>query len=115
MLNTERFQIGIIEGFFGQPWSWDDRADHADFLAARGYAFYIYAPKGDPYLRKAWQTDWPETHWTALKALRKRYAQAGVAFGILGPHLVADRGALRAERLECPGAAQGRHAHHAVG
>ena len=88
---TERLRIGIIEGFFGQPWSWEDRADHADFLAAHGYTFYIYAPKSDPYLRKDWRTDWPETHWTALKALRKRCAQANVAFGIgLSPYGLAE-------------------------
>jgi len=87
LLNLERFQIGIIEGFFGQPWPWKDRHDYAGFLASCGYAFYIYAPKSDPHLRKAWKSDWPETDWNELKALRERYAKASVAFGIgLSPY-----------------------------
>ena len=36
--NLEHFQIGIIEGFFGRPWPWEDRHDYADFLASCGYA-----------------------------------------------------------------------------
>jgi hypothetical protein len=41
--------LGIIEGFFGPPWTWQEREAYAPYLKSHGYAFYIYAPKGDPF------------------------------------------------------------------
>ena len=52
-------QLGIIEGFFGREWQWEDRANYAEFLAQHHYDFYIYAPKSDKFLRTQWQQDWP--------------------------------------------------------
>lgn len=73
---------GVIEGFFGREWSWADRAAYADFLAENGFDFYIYAPKGDPYLRQQWNRDWPEETWSQLHELREKYRLQGVAFGL---------------------------------
>lgn len=73
---------GLIEGFFGREWSWSDRRHYADFLARRGFDFYIYAPKGDRFLRHAWNEDWPEETWQELAALRQTYREKGVAFGL---------------------------------
>ena len=39
--------VGVIEGFYGQPWGWAARADALPFLAARGFSFFLYAPKAD--------------------------------------------------------------------
>ena len=50
-----RIPVGVIEGFFGKPWSWDDRASYAGFLRELGFDFYIYAPKADRRLRKEWR------------------------------------------------------------
>lgn len=46
--------LGIVEGYFGQPWSWDDRRAVVETLAPYGYSFFHYAPKGDPFLRRRW-------------------------------------------------------------
>lgn len=46
--------LGIIEGYFGQPWSWEDRRAVVEALAPFGYRFFHYAPKGDPFLRRRW-------------------------------------------------------------
>ncbi len=73
---------GIIEGFFGREWSWKDRRHYASFLSQRGFDFYIYAPKGDRYLRQAWNQDWPEEIWRQLKELRQAYRDNNVAFGL---------------------------------
>ena len=51
--------LGIIEGFFGRPWSWPERAAAIRFLRPYGYGFYLYAPKADPYLRRRWQEPHP--------------------------------------------------------
>lgn len=79
--------LGIIEGFFGVPWSWDCRMAYADFLAQRGFSFYIYAPKSDKYLRKSWQLDWPADEKRRLIKVRETYRNRRIDFGIgLSPH-----------------------------
>ncbi|GIU67117.1 beta-N-acetylglucosaminidase domain-containing protein [Candidatus Phycosocius spiralis] len=50
--------LGIIEGYFGPPWRWEDRCAVVEQLAPVGYRFFHYAPKGDAFLRRRWQ----ETH-----------------------------------------------------
>lgn len=78
---------GIIEGFFGRSWSWEDRKNYAQFLALNEYNFYIYAPKDDKNLRKHWQTDWSVDVKKSLSNLRQAYRAANVQFGIgLSPH-----------------------------
>lgn len=79
--------LGIIEGFFGRSWAWNDRSHYANFLALNAFNFYIYAPKSDPYLRKRWQQDWPIDLKQELIKLRKTYREAKIDFGIgLSPH-----------------------------
>ena len=53
-------ELGIIEGYYGQPWSWAMRQDQVRFLAGHGYGFYIYAPKADLLLRERWREDYPQ-------------------------------------------------------
>ena len=78
---------GIIEGFFGRSWSWEDRKNYAEFLALNQYNFYIYAPKSDKNLRKHWQQDWPDEIKKQLLDLRQVYRAANVQFGIgLSPY-----------------------------
>ncbi len=57
---------GIVEGFFGPPWSMDHRAAMFAFGAARGMNTYLYAPKDDPYHRERWQLPYPEPEWREL-------------------------------------------------
>lgn len=79
--------LGIIEGFFGRSWTWNDRHLYAHFLALNQFDFYIYAPKSDPFLRMTWQQPWPEDIYSELQKLRTTYADAKIQFGIgLSPH-----------------------------
>lgn len=79
--------LGIIEGFFGRSWSWQDRHAYAKFLAHNQFNFYIYAPKSDYFLRKHWQQDWPDNIKHELLHLREVYRNAHIKFGIgLSPH-----------------------------
>lgn len=75
-------QLGIIEGFYGQPWSWEARAGTIAFLAPRGYSFYFYAPKADPFLRKRWQEDHPKDNAEQLRMLATKCRDLGVRFGV---------------------------------
>jgi hyaluronoglucosaminidase len=76
------FPLGIIEGFFGRPWSWETRYQYARFLKENDYRYYIYAPKLDPYLRRDWQQPWPPAEYAALKQLGAIYHQVGLEWGI---------------------------------
>jgi beta-N-acetylglucosaminidase len=47
--------VGVIEGFYGPPWSWDRRLEVAAWCAERGMHDYVYAPKDDPKHRHDWR------------------------------------------------------------
>lgn len=82
MTNTSSPAIGILEGFFGRSWTWEQRQRLIAFMSREQYDFYLYAPKSDPYLRSRWREDWPDSQWRALKNLRQAYRASGVAFGL---------------------------------
>ncbi len=46
---------GIVEGFYGPPWSHSARLDAISFLARRGLNAYVYAPKDDAKHRADWR------------------------------------------------------------
>jgi len=80
--NNIDFRAGVIEGFFGKPWSWESRLSCADFLHDWGYQFYIYAPKSDSFLRRRWREPIPPQTLQHLSELSARCRRNGVAFGI---------------------------------
>jgi hypothetical protein len=75
-------ELGLIEGFYGRPWTWDEREDQARFLKSAGYDFYLYAPKGDAYLRRRWQEDHPQADADRLARLSRVCADFGLTFGV---------------------------------
>ena len=90
-LPANDFVCGVIEGFFGRPWSWQARRDYTDFLLQYGFDSYIYAPKSDLYLRNHWRQLWPASTLDALCALSKHYQRANLRFGIgLSPYGLMD-------------------------
>ncbi len=74
--------LGLIEGFYGTPWSFDARAATIARLAPHGYGFYIYAPKSDAFLRRRWQEDYPPRLMDSLSQLSRHCRALGVRFGI---------------------------------
>lgn len=80
-------ELGIIEGYYGTPWSWDVRTETVSFLAPHGYGFYLYAPKADPFLRRRWQEDHPRDMADGLAKLAAHCRRTGVRFGVgLSPY-----------------------------
>nr|MDQ4088295.1 protein O-GlcNAcase [Pseudomonadota bacterium] len=75
-------ELGLIEGFFGRPWSWAARHEAVRFLAPHGYRFYLYAPKADPFLRRRWGEPHPRAEQTELEGFAQTCREAGVRFGI---------------------------------
>lgn len=80
-------ELGIIEGFFGRPYAWEERAALVRALAPAGYGFYLYAPKADPHLRRRWREPYPDAELQALAAFADVCRGAGVRFGVgLSPY-----------------------------
>lgn len=82
-MRTElNIRAGVIEGFFGKPWGWTARLGGIDFLRDAGFGFYLYAPKGDAYLRRKWREPMPRDTLEHLAALGARCRKRGIDFGI---------------------------------
>ncbi|MDF2682927.1 MAG: beta-N-acetylglucosaminidase [Brevibacillus sp.] len=61
MSELARFAVrGVIEGFYGTPWTHAERLDMIDFLSRHEYNTYFYSPKDDMYLREKWMEMHPE-------------------------------------------------------
>ncbi len=60
---------GIIEGFYGTPWSWAERRSVSEALAAAGMDTYVYAPKDDPRHRERWREPYGDDFLDALAGL----------------------------------------------
>src|ERR1041384_2751741 len=74
---------GIVEGFFGPPWSMRHRARIFEFGAARGMNTYLYAPKDDPYHREKWRLAYPPGRWKAMERMI-RIAQRSKIYFVCG-------------------------------
>ncbi len=82
-INPENdFLTGVIEGFYGRPWTFETRLAYAAHLPAMGLDTYLYCPKGDPYLRKHWYQSWPDSQFQQIKALARAYRQRSLHFGV---------------------------------
>src|ERR1700682_5784008 len=80
-------ELGIVEGYYGKPWSWQARADVIGYLAPHGYRFYFYAPKADPFLRRRWREPHPAETFEQLKQLGIYCRSKQVRFGVgLSPY-----------------------------
>ncbi|WP_041523088.1 beta-N-acetylglucosaminidase domain-containing protein [Gilvimarinus agarilyticus] len=79
---AQHIPLGVIEGFFGRSWNWQQRTELAGFLQQTGYSYYLYAPKSDDRLRSHWRQDWSQSEWANLTTLRDHYRAAGIEFGI---------------------------------
>ncbi|GAA3881342.1 hypothetical protein GCM10022381_24490 [Leifsonia kafniensis] len=95
---------GVIEGFYGRPWSDSQRLELIEFVAARGMNTFVYAPKGDPLVRERWREPYLGDELVRLKALVDQCRTHGVDFVYcLSPGLsieyssAADRAALCAK------------------
>lgn len=60
---------GVIEGFYGAPWSNTQRAAQLDFYGRNKMNTYIYSPKDDAYLRAKWREPYPAADLAAIKTL----------------------------------------------
>lgn len=69
---------GVIEGFYGVPWSHQDRVDMLRFMGSVGLNTYIYAPKDDPFHRERWREPYPPADLARVAELVRVGREAGV-------------------------------------
>jgi protein O-GlcNAcase/histone acetyltransferase len=78
--NHPAFLSGVIEGFYGQPWSHADRLQLFAWLREWGMNTYLYAPKDDLKHRAAWREPYSDAELAPLRELIDAAKQNHVRF-----------------------------------
>lgn len=60
---------GFIEGYYGIPWSNQDRMSLMKFGGEFKMTSYVFAPKDDPYHKNLWRELYPEDELNAIKEM----------------------------------------------
>lgn len=89
---------GVVEGFYGNAWSFDDRLSQYDFYGKNKLNTYIYGPKDDPYHRSKWRELYPAEEAARMKALNDA-AKANKVNFIWGIHPAGDHAWNEADNL----------------
>lgn len=72
---------GVVEGFYGTPWSHAARLRQIEFYGANKLNTYIYGPKDDPYHTSPnWRKPYPAKEEEQIKQLVKASAENQVDF-----------------------------------
>lgn len=72
---------GVVEGFYGTPWSFADRMSQLEFYGRHKLNVYIYGPKDDPYHRVPhWRDPYPEPEGDQIRKLVEQARRHGVSF-----------------------------------
>ena len=71
---------GVIEGFYGNPWSTEDRKAQFDFYGQNKMNIYVYGPKDDPYHRSQWRESYPEEQGKEIAELAQYARENKVDF-----------------------------------
>lgn len=74
---TSQFR-GLVEGYYGIPYSLENRESLMEFGSFFKMNTYVYAPKDDPYHRDLWWEEYPSGNLTDLS----RQAQFGEEHGL---------------------------------
>ena len=72
--------FGVVEGFYGRPYTFQQRIDLIDFLSQIGLNTYVYGPKSDPYHRRHWREPYPEKELIEFKELNERSRKKKIRF-----------------------------------
>lgn len=99
MRTTDNGLFGVVEGFYGRPWSPVQRGTLFGWLEQGGLNAYMYAPKDDVRHRTLWREPYDAADAAGLAALIRDCRQHGLRFVYaLSPGL--DIGFTKASDLE---------------
>ena len=71
---------GVIEGFYGKPWTHEERLNLIAFCGEHGFNTWVHAPKDDPYHRSQWRDPYPDAELAQLAELAAEGGRCGVDF-----------------------------------
>ena len=71
---------GVVEGFYGTPWSHEARLSQIAFYGRNKMNVYIYGPKDDPWHRDKWREPYPEAEARRISELADVARHNGVNF-----------------------------------
>jgi protein O-GlcNAcase / histone acetyltransferase len=77
---TADFLAGVIEGFYGPPWTQPERLELFDWMARWGLNTYLYAPKDDLKQRAVWRELYSPSEAAALGQLIQACQQRKLRF-----------------------------------
>ncbi|MFE5634589.1 beta-N-acetylglucosaminidase domain-containing protein [Streptomyces sp. NPDC056543] len=63
---------GLTEGFYGRPWTGEQRLAQIDFMGRTKQNRYLYAPGDDPYRQTQWRDPYPAGQRAEFRALAER-------------------------------------------
>ncbi|MGW1013639.1 beta-N-acetylglucosaminidase domain-containing protein [Streptomyces termitum] len=72
---------GVAEGFYGTPWTTEQRLAMVDFLGRTKQNRYLYAPGDDPYRAARWREPYPRAQREGFRALAERARARHVTLG----------------------------------
>ena len=77
---TTDFLAGVIEGFYGPPWTQAERFELFEWMAGWGLNTYLYAPKDDLKHRTLWRESYTETEAAELGEIIRATRERGLRF-----------------------------------
>lgn len=78
---TSPFPIrGVVEGFYGPPYSFPERDGLIAFMGRHGLNYYLYGPKNDREHRMRWREPYPAAELAKFAATVAAARRAGVRF-----------------------------------
>ncbi|XP_041909508.1 protein O-GlcNAcase-like isoform X9 [Corvus kubaryi] len=80
MAARPRFLCGVVEGFYGRPWSMDQRKLLFQWLQRQGLNCYMYAPKDELKHRLLWREPYTEHEAARMQSLIEAAQEQGVEF-----------------------------------
>ncbi|MGI5352431.1 beta-N-acetylglucosaminidase domain-containing protein [Streptomyces sp. CA-250714] len=73
---------GTTEGFYGQPWTQQERLSQLDFLGRTKQNRYLYAPGDDPYRQASrWRDPYPAAQRADFRELAERAKRNHITLG----------------------------------
>ncbi|XP_010781218.1 protein O-GlcNAcase isoform X1 [Notothenia coriiceps] len=80
MEEKKQFLCGVVEGFYGRPWTMDQRKVLFQWMQSWGLNTYLYGPKDDLKHRLLWREVYSHEEEGQLRILIKEAQSRGVTF-----------------------------------